>query len=126
MSTLTDAIDVLKDHAALKAIIDERVYTRLPRNLDDAVPFVRLIGPVGGPPFQDGDGHVVATMERWRVVCWAHDESELDTMVVPVQDALLTLWGQYEVSFVGDPRGDIDPTTGLAWRYQDVRFIGCV
>lgn|GEM_PF-4258422 len=125
MSTLTDIVAALKADVPLDAVIGGRVFTKLPDDIQSSIPFVHL-KLVGGPPFQNGGGDIIATMERWRVTAWANDEGDLDALMPVLYSALLTLWGGYEVAFVGDPRSETDPRTGLPWRHQDVRLIGCV
>lgn len=124
MSTLTDVVGTLKSWSTLKTIIAERVYTDLPEDLTGRLPCVK-VSLVGGPPFQNGVGKIVATMERWRFTFWANDAEDIIALTVPFQNALLYLWGGYEVTFL-DARFEVDPVTKLFYRTQDVRFIGCV
>jgi len=125
MSTRTDIVTALKGHAPLSAIISDRVFAdALPDETKGQVSAV-VVRLIGGPPFQNGVGVVVATTERWRITAWSETSAQRDSMVVPIQDALLTLWGDYEVTML-EANSGMDERTRLRWHSQDLRLIGCV
>ena len=116
----TGIVTYLNAYAPLTAIVGTHIYPHKAVE-SPTKPYItyRLIGrPLN---VQTATGKMVATAKRVQFDVFA------DTMAVGaplsdiLHDALLTMWGPYEVGFL-DERDPDDPSTGLFNREIDVRF----
>ncbi len=123
MSVEAAIVVALSTYAPLVALTGGRVYNnRLPENTDSIFPCVTYEQVPGSASLQTASGAIVGSMPRFRFFVYAKKPDSGVPCEKPLKDALLTLWGTYEVQFL-DQSDDVDPTTGLWFRRYDVRFI---
>ena len=122
MSVEIAIVAALSTHPPLVALTGGRVYNnQLPEQTSGKLPCV-VYELVAAPSVQTATGAIVCSMPRFQFRIWAEKAASGISAEKPFKDALLTLWGTYEVQFL-DSEDDIDPTTQLWWRRYDVRFI---
>ena len=120
MSLGIDLTTALNAYAPLTTLVGTRIYPH--RAVQSPTkPYItyRIIGrPLN---VQTASGKMVATAKRVQFDIFADSEAIGEPISDTLHDALLTMWGPYEVGFL-DERDPDDPSTGLFNRQIDVRF----